>query len=269
MAPEGDPSLISGVQACYVYGSTQGALSMIATKLKWIAGVSACALLAACEAPDSGTASPPGQTQTTADKPVQTDVPAGVYSLDRAHATLLFRVDHLGFSKYTARFRQFDAQLQFDPANFSASSVTVTIDPASIETDYPDPATVDFNAELRGQQWLDAAQFPQMTFTSRSVEPTGPNTMRINGELTLRGVSRPMTLDAKFNGGYRGHPMDPHARIGFSAHGWLKRSEFGMRAGIPEPGSKMGVSDEVEVIVEAEFSGPPLSKTPGEPTSQS
>jgi polyisoprenoid-binding protein YceI len=245
---------------------------MIATKLKWIAGVSACALLAACSAPESDPASAPGRTsdtQASADKPVQTNAPAGAYTLDRAHATLLFRVDHLGFSKYTARFRQFDARLQFDPGNLAASSVTVTIDPASIETDYPDPATVDFNAELRSQQWLDTAQFPQMTFASTRVQQTGPNSLRINGEITLRGVSRPMTLDATFNGGYAGHPMDPHARIGFSAHGWLKRSEFGMRAGIPEPGSKMGVSDEVEVIVEAEFSGPPLSETPGDPASQS
>ena len=234
-------------------------MSMNAMKLKWITGVTACALLAACSAPDNEMSSTPGPTQT-ADKPVRTDAPAGAYTLDQAHATLLFRVDHLGFSKYTARFKQFDAQVQFDPTNFAAASVTVTIDPASIETDYPDPATVDFNAQLRSPQWLDAAQFPQMKFVSRSVEQTGANTMRIHGELTLRGVTRPMTLDATFNGGYAGHPMDPHARIGFSAHGWLRRSEFGMGYGIPEPGSMMGVSDEVEVIVEAEFNGPPLAK---------
>ena len=83
--------------------------------------------------------------------------------------------------------------------------------------------------------------------------------MRINGELTLRGVTRPMVLDARFNGGYRGHPMDPNARIGFSATGVLKRSEFGITYGIPAPGTTMGVSDEVKVIVETEFSGPPLA----------
>jgi polyisoprenoid-binding protein YceI len=67
-----------------------------------------------------------------------------------------------------------------------------------------------------------------------------------------------MVLNAKFNGGYRGHPMDPHARIGFSATGVLKRSEFGITYGIPAPGTTMGVSDEVNVIVETEFSGPAL-----------
>jgi polyisoprenoid-binding protein YceI len=71
-------------------------------------------------------------------------------------------------------------------------------------------------------------------------------------------VTRPVALDATYNGGYAGHPMDPHARIGFSARGALRRSEFGIAAGIPAPGSLMGVGDEIEVIIEAEFSGPPL-----------
>lgn len=88
--------------------------------------------------------------------------------------------------------------------------------------------------------------------------------MRINGELSLRGVTRPMVLEARFNGGYRGHPMDPNARTGFSAKGVLKRSEFGIAYGIPAPGTTMGVSDEVNVIVETEFSGPPLNSPTGE-----
>ena len=71
-----------------------------------------------------------------------------------------------------------------------------------------------------------------------------------------------MTLDARFNGGYAGQSQDPNARIGFSAHGTLKRSEFGISFGIPEPGSVMGVSDAVEVIVETEFNGPPWAGAP-------
>ena len=97
-----------------------------------------------------------------------------------------------------------------------------------------------------------------MTFRSSKVEVTGSNTMKISGDLTLRGVTRPMVLDATYNGGYAGHPLDPNARIGFSAHGTLKRSDFGMTVGIPAPGTTMGVGDEVEVIIETEFSGPPL-----------
>lgn len=211
-------------------------------------------------------ASAPSTTVPPAIEAVRTDAPAGAYTLDKAHASLIFRADHLGFSMYTARFTDFDAQLQFDPANLAASSVTATIDPASIETDFPDPATLDFNAQLRSEQWLDTAQFPQMTFRSMRVEPTSANAMRIHGELTLHGVTKPVMLNATFNGGYAGHPMDPNARIGFSARGTIRRSEFGMDYGVPEPGSKIGVGDDVEVIIEAEFNGPPLTSKDSTPS---
>jgi polyisoprenoid-binding protein YceI len=184
--------------------------------------------------------------------------PAGAYILDKAHSSLIFRVNHIGFSNYTRRFKRFDAKLQFDPANLARSSVTVSVDATSLETDYPSPKELDFNALLQNDQWLDTAKFPQMTFRSSKVEVTAPNTLSISGDLTLRGVTRPMVLDATYNGGYEGHPLDPNARIGFSAHGTLKRSEFGMTVGIPPPGTTMGVGDEVEVIIDAEFNGPPF-----------
>ncbi len=192
---------------------------------------------------------------------VPTEARAGAYKLDKAHASLLFRVNHLGFSNYTARFRRFDADLQFDPAKPTAMSVSATIDPSSIETDYPDPAKLDFNAELRGGKFLDTVTFPAITFRSTAVELKGANTALVKGELGLHGVTRPMTLDVTFNGGYGGHPMDPQSRIGFSARGVLKRSEFGMGYGVPAEGSNMGVSDAVEVLIEAEFNGPPLEPT--------
>lgn len=225
------------------------------------------AALAACSPKPEATqpteqVSQPAAAVAPADEPV--DVPAGNYTIDPSHTSILFRVDHLGFSNYTARFRKASAQLQFDPDNLAASSVTVVVDARSLETDYPEPEKVDFNAELLNETWLNGAQYPQITFRSTSVEPTGARTMRINGELTIRGVTKPMVLEARFNGGYRGHPMDPNARIGFSATGVLKRSEFGMGYGIPAPGTKFGVSDEVNVIVETEFSGPPLASATGE-----
>lgn len=181
------------------------------------------------------------------------DVPAGAYTLDKTHASLIFRVNHLGFSNYTARFTRYDAKLDFDPANPASSRVEATIDPNSLELDNPPPGFAD---TLKGVQWLNAAEFPAITFRSTKVELTGANKARISGDFTLHGVTRPVVLDAIFNGGYAGHPMDPHARIGFSARGSLKRSEFGIAFGIPAAGSTMGVSDAVEVIIEAEFSGP-------------
>jgi polyisoprenoid-binding protein YceI len=185
-------------------------------------------------------------------------VPAGSYALEKSHASLLFSVDHLGFSHYTARFKQFDAQLQFDPNNLAASKLTATVDARSIETDFPDPAKIDFNAMLRGDQWLNAGQFPEMTFRSTKVEVLGAGKMRVCGDFTLHGITKPLVLETTYNGGYAGHPMDPHARIGFSARGALLRSDYGINFGIPSPGSKMGVSDRVDIVIEVEFSGPPL-----------
>jgi polyisoprenoid-binding protein YceI len=186
-------------------------------------------------------------------------VPAGEYRLDKGHSSLIFRVNHLGFSNYTARFRRFDAQLRFDPRNLTATQLTATVDARSIETDYPDPH-YDFNADLKGEQWLNAAEFPEMTFRTTRIEDLGNRAMRVHGELTLRGVTRPIVLDATYNGGYVGHPMDPNARIGLSAHGVLRRSDFGISGGIPAAGTNLGVGDQVSIIIETEFSGPAMAE---------
>lgn len=186
-------------------------------------------------------------------------IPAGAYTLDKSHASLNFSVSHLGFSNYTARFASFDAKLTFDPANPAASTVEATIDVNSLELPAPPAGFAD---TLKGPQWLDAGKYPTITFKSTKVEPAGGDKARITGDFTLHGVTKPVTLDATFNGGYAGHPMDPNARIGFSAKGSFKRGDFGVAYGIPAPGTTMGVSDEVEVTIEAEFSGPPLLSVP-------
>ena len=136
--------------------------------------------------------------------------------MDPAHSTLIFRVNHLGFSNYTARFRRFDAQLQFDPRNLTATQLTATVDPRSIETDFPDPK-YNFNAELAGEQWLNAAKFPEIAFRTTRVEDLGNQAMRVHAELTMHGVTRPIVLDATYNGGYVGSPdgpASPHRLLG-------------------------------------------------------
>lgn len=182
--------------------------------------------------------------------------PAGSYSLDKSHASLVFRINHLGFSNYTGRFGDFDANLSFDPAAPAAAQVTATVDARSLELENP-PA--GFVAQLLGSEWLDAGQFPTITFRSTKVERTGASTALITGDFTLHGITAPITLEATFNGGYAGHPMEPQARIGFSATGTIRRSVFGIAAGIPAPGTTMGVGDLVAVAIEAEFTGPPLA----------
>lgn len=187
--------------------------------------------------------------------PVATEAASGTYRLDKSHASLTFKVNHLGFSHYTAQFTDFDATLEGDPKNPATAKLTATVNPKSLSLPTPPAGFVD---ALLGPDWLDAGKYPEIKFVSTAVELTGPNTARITGDFTLHGATKPLVLDATFNGGYAGHPMDPNSRIGFSATGTLKRSDYGIAYGIPQPGSTMGVSDEVQIAIETEFTGPKL-----------
>ena len=183
--------------------------------------------------------------------------PAGAYRLDKSHASIVLRVSHMGFSTYTTRFSRFDADLTFEPAKLPASKVTTTIDTSSFEMDAAPQMCLDI---VRGPQMLDTAKYPQIVFKSERVRMTGAKSMEISGTLTLHGMTRTIVLTATYNGGYPGMPkMDPRARIGFSAHGSLKRSDFGITFGIPEAGTTMGVGDSIDFSIEAEFTGPPLA----------
>jgi polyisoprenoid-binding protein YceI len=187
--------------------------------------------------------------------------PAGTYSIDKAHTNLSLRISHLGFSHYTADFDKVDGKLQFDPANPSAMTVEATIDPKSLDLNSP-PA--GFHDQVVGKEFLDAPAFPAITFKSTKVEVTGPKTANVIGDLTLHGVTKPVTLATTFNGGYAANAFDG-ARIGFSATGVLKRSEFGIASGLPAPGTNFGVSDNVTFTIETEFSngGPVKAAKPG------
>jgi polyisoprenoid-binding protein YceI len=170
-------------------------------------------------------------------------------------------VSHLGFSTYTTRFSRFDAELTFDPNNLPASKLVTTIDAASLEMDAAPSACVDI---VKGPRFLDVAKFPKLVFRSERVRMTGAKSFEISGTLDLHGVTRPLVLTGTYNGGYAGMPnRDPHARVGFSAHGALKRSDFAMAYGVPAPGTTMGVGDLIDVSIEAEFTGPPLAAVGG------
>lgn len=186
--------------------------------------------------------------------------PAGTYRPDPAHTRLWFIVDHLGFSKYMALFTKVDATLQFDPEHPEAMSVTATVDVGSLETH--NPATeYNFNEIVSGEDLLNAPAHPQATFVSTKVEPTGANTANVMGDLTLNGVTKPVIFAAIYNGGWGHMPLDPGgARAGFSLQTTIKRSDFGISFGIPEPGSTMGVGDEVQIFVEVEMSNPDAPK---------
>lgn len=178
---------------------------------------------------------------------------AGEYILDLGHSRLLFKVSHLGFSTYIAPFTDFSGTLQFDPENPTGMQVDITVKVASLTTHYPDPA-YDFDATLTGPDFLDAPQFPEAHFTSTAIALTGEKTADVTGDLTIHGVTRPVTLQASYNGGWGSMPLDTAgARIGFSVKGSFLRSDFGVGFGVPAPGTTMGVSDEVTLEIETEF----------------
>ena len=200
-----------------------------------------------------------GWAEDQTSSPTTVGPPAGVYHLDPAHARLIFSVNHLGFSDYTALFLKFEATLDFDPDAPETMTVEAKVDPASIETFYRD-AKVDLNAVVAGPDFLDARQFPQMSFQSTKVRVTGPDAAAVSGNLTLHGVTRQVTLRVRYNGGYAGHPLDPGgARVGFSVDGALYRSDFGMEFGLPLPGTTLGVGDLVAIHIEAELINPAAS----------
>lgn len=190
-------------------------------------------------------------------KPMATLAPAGHYTLDKEHASLILRVDHMGFSNFTARFADFDVSADLDPKHPERSHVDATIDPNSLASDNPPAGFLDM---LHGAQWLDAGKFPKIEFHSTKIVMTSPQTARVTGAFMLHGITKPLTMNVRFNGGYAGFALDPHARVGFSADGTLMRSAFGIAFGIPAKGTKMGVGDKVTFHIEAELSGPAWKK---------
>lgn len=209
--------------------------------------------LAACSPGAPPAKAPDKAVAPAAAKAEPITAPSGDYRLDKAHTSVNFRISHLGFSHYTARFTGIDGKLHFDPANPTAQTVEATIDAKSLQTNYQGPPKLDFDTQVENE-FLHADQHPQITFESTKVEMTGPRSANVTGDFTLNGVTRPVTLATTFNGGYAPNQMDPGGRVGFSAHGTIKRSDFGITYGLPAPGTNMGVGDDIEVIIETEFS---------------
>lgn len=176
------------------------------------------------------------------------EMPAGTYTLDITHASLIWKVSHLGLSEYTARFTDFDSSIEFNPDSLAKSKVTATIDPASVETDYPYPEKEDFDKKLaEDEKWFNRFKFPSITFKSTGIEMTGEDKGKMSGTLTFLGVSKPVTLNVVFNGAMAVQPFSKKPTLGFSASGWLNRSEWGLSTNLP------GIGDEVEILIEAEF----------------
>ena len=176
------------------------------------------------------------------------DAPSGSYNVDLTHTSVTWRVKHLGLSYYTARFAKLTSTVVLDAANPEKSKLEVTIDANSVRTDFPFPEKEDFDKVVGGDsRFLDGAKFPEIRFVSTAIAATGPKTGKITGNLTLRGVTKPIILDATFNGSMAPNPMMKTQKIGVSARGSIKRTDFGMSFGTQFLG------DEVELQIEAEY----------------
>lgn len=180
------------------------------------------------------------------------EMPAGVYKIDPTHASLIWKVSHIGLSNYTARFTDFDADLNLNPENLEDSELSVIVNPLSVETDYPaEEKGKDFNKELAtGESWFNAGTFADIKFTATDIEITGDNTGKVIGDLELLGVTKPITLDVVFNNAMVEAPFSKKPTLGFSATGTMMRSDWGFDTYVPN------IGDEVTLLIEAEFIKP-------------
>lgn len=176
------------------------------------------------------------------------DMPEGQYQLDLSHASIVWKVSHLGLSNYVARFADFDASINFDPNDISKSSVTATINPLSVQTAYPNADQKDFDKVLAtDKSWFNGNKFTSITFTSRNIDMKSDKTGEMEGDLTFLGVTKPVTLNVTFNGAMQRQPFSGKPTMGFSATTTITRSEWGMSKYTPS------IGDQVEVMIEGEF----------------
>ena len=144
------------------------------------------------------------------------------YVIERPHSQIVFYASHEGFSMSQGEFLDFSGEFTFDPDNWGASSVVVTIRTGSLQFD-----DATWNEHMSSPMFFNVAAMPEARFRSTSLRQTGANTGVLQGELTLLGVTRPVTLDVTFN--KEGvHSVSKMRLVGFSARGRLNRLDFGM-----------------------------------------
>lgn len=165
----------------------------------------------------------------------------GTYVLDAAHGKITWSVNHLGFSTYTGQFGDVAATLTLDPKRPAASKFSADVKIASVAS-----LNAALDKHLASPDFFDTAKFPTAKFEATQIQVTGAKTATITGMLTLKGVTRPVTMTARFNQAGT-NPVDKQYSVGFDGEAKIKRSEFGVSYGVPY------VGDEVTLHLEAEF----------------
>lgn len=174
-------------------------------------------------------------------------VRSGSYVLDPAHGKITWSLDHMGFSTYVGQFTDVAATLDLDVRNPAASTLSATIDTDSVGT-----LNDQLDSHLKTADFFDTLNFPQARFTATSIRLIDSDSAAISGNLTLRGVTKPVTIEADFNQAGI-NPGDQQYTLGFDGQATIKRSDFGITYGLPALG------DEVTLNFEAEFK---LKKAP-------
>ncbi|MFL9965710.1 YceI family protein [Paraburkholderia sediminicola] len=168
-------------------------------------------------------------------------VPAGRYVIDPDHCSITFDIDHFKYSRFTIRFDRKQGQLDWNEGGLDRSTASVTIDAASIDTNVP-----LLDKMVKGASMLDVSRYPEIRFVSTRFERTGEARGTLTGDLTIRGVTQPVTLDVTFNG-FAPDPLTKKDTLGFSADGRFSRAKFGLSTWYP------AVGDEIHVRIQAEF----------------
>ncbi|MEL6686060.1 MAG: YceI family protein [Pseudomonadota bacterium] len=229
------------------------------TALPLVVALAACGAANAESEAETSAIETAAETVETAMMDTETpslNLPAGTYITDLGHSSILWKVNHLGLTDYTARFNDFEAILEIDPNNPEGASLSVTIDPTSVATGYPFTDRTDFDAKVSSdERLLNSNAFPNIAFNSTDVTLTSGTTADVTGDLTMLGVTVPLTLDVTFNGALEKHPFSGRPMLGFTATGTLDRTDFGMTY---LSGSAVG--DDVQIVVQAEMGTDPAAE---------
>jgi len=164
---------------------------------------------------------------------------ADTFTLDPNHSYVLWHINHFGFSNPSGKWFA-NGTLVLDKDKPKNDKVNVTINVADVDT-----GIKELDDHLRGKLFFDTAQFPTATFVSNQVDVTGKDTANVKGTLTLRGISKPVTLKVKFNKAGM-NIINNKMTVGFSATAQLKRSDFGITTLLP------GLGDDVQLQIEVE-----------------
>jgi polyisoprenoid-binding protein YceI len=162
------------------------------------------------------------------------------YKLDPHHTDVIAQWNHFGFSNPSAHFGQADGTLVYDADDVAASSVQVTLPLSGLNAFVP-----DLTEHLLGADFFDSAKFPIATFKSTTVEAAGEGKLKVTGDLTIKGITRPVVLDVTLNKAAV-QPMAQREAIGFDATTTIKRSDFDVASYVPN------VSDEVKLRITTE-----------------